>query len=246
MYPIKMVLFDLDDTLLHFDDYWENSVKEAFRNHFFTSEMNINDLFEVFNNVEQILVKKLDSKQISFDEYRVKRFLYSMDQMGKTTDVETAINFEMFYQSISKKHMKPNVMINKTIKDLSNYYQIGVLTNGSKGWQNDKLEAIELDGIIPKEYVFISEDIGYEKPSPEIYHYVLSMTSLPPEQVLVVGDSWTNDVAAPMEQGMQAIWLNKKKKLVPQEPRPLAVIDKLEELRALLISNRDRGPRIAH
>ncbi|RAV14885.1 hypothetical protein DQG23_31130 [Paenibacillus contaminans] len=43
MYPIKLVLFDLDDTLLHFDDYWENSVKDAFRNHFFTSEMNSNE-----------------------------------------------------------------------------------------------------------------------------------------------------------------------------------------------------------
>ncbi|PWW04869.1 hypothetical protein DFQ01_106154 [Paenibacillus cellulosilyticus] len=65
--------------------------------------------------------------------------------MGKTTDVETAINLEMFYQSISKRHMKPNVMINKTIKDLSNHYQIGVLTNGRKGWKSDKLEAIGLE-----------------------------------------------------------------------------------------------------
>jgi HAD superfamily hydrolase (TIGR01549 family) len=242
MCPIKLVLFDLDDTLLHFADYWENSVKDAFRNHHFTSEMNSNDLFEVFSNVEQFLVKKLDSKQISFDEYRTKRFLYSMDQMGKTTDVETANNFEMFYQSISKKHMKPNVMINKTIKDLSNYYQIGVLTNGSKGWQNEKLEAIGLDSIIPKEYVFISEVIGYEKPSPEIYHYVLSMTSLPPEQVLVVGDSWTNDVVAPIQEGLKAIWLNKKNYQVPQEPRPLAVITEIEELRAILLSQVGDSP----
>ncbi|WP_116064658.1 HAD family hydrolase [Cohnella phaseoli] len=111
------------------------------------------------------------------------------------------------------------------------------MTNGSKGWQDDKLEAIGLDGIIPKEYVFISEVIGYEKPSPEIYHYVLSMTSLPPEQVLVVGDSWTNDVAAPIQEGLKAIWLNKKNYQVPQEPRPLAVITEIEELRAILLSH---------
>jgi putative hydrolase of the HAD superfamily len=99
------------------------------------------------------------------------------------------------------------------------------------------LEAIKLDGIFPKEYVFISEVIGYEKPSPEIYHYVLSMTSLQPEQVLVVGDSWTNDVAAPIQEGMKAIWLNKKNHQVPQEPCPLAVITEVEELRAILLSH---------
>lgn len=237
MNPIKMVLFDLDDTLVHFDDYWEISVKEAFRNHFFTRGMNFNDLFEVFNKVDRFLVQKLDSQQITIDEYRIKRFLNSMEQIGKTTDVETAINFESLYQSIGKKNMKPNVKVNKLIAELSNCYQIGVLTNGSKGWQLDKLEAIGLSGVFPKEYVFISEDIGYDKPNPEIYHHVLSMASLPPDQVLVVGDSWANDVIAPIQQGLKAIWLNKKNNQVPQEPQPLAVITELEELRAILLSH---------
>jgi len=236
MNAIKMVLFDLDDTLLHFDDYWEVSVKDAFRNHFYTRDLDADELFEAFHHAEQSLVKKLDSQQITFDEYRTQRFLVAMDQMGQPTDIETAIDFEMFYQSLSKKHMKPNLMINQMIKDLLNQYQVGILTNGTRGWQTAKLEAMGLDRIIPESNVFISEVIGHEKPSPEIYHYVLRTTSLQPEQVLVVGDSWTNDVAAPIRAGMKAIWLNKKNVQVPQAPRPLAVIAEIEELRAILMS----------
>jgi len=238
MRPIKLVLFDLDDTLVHFDDYRDISFKETFRNHFFTQEMNVNDVFEVFHNIDQLLVQKLDSHQISVDEYRINRFLCTMEQMGKTSDVETAISFENLYQSIGKKNMKPNVKVNQLIAELNNHYQTGVLTNGGRGWQLDKLEAIGLHRVFAKEYVFISEDIGYSKPSPEIYHHVLSRAALPPDQILIVGDSWANDVIAPIQQGLRAIWLNKKNSQpphVPKDSQPLAVITELEELRAILI-----------
>lgn len=243
MCPIKLVLFDLDDTLVHFDDYWEISVKETFKKHFFTKELNTNDLFEVFHEVDRLLVEKLDSQQITIDDYRINRFLYTMEQVGKMTDTEIAVDFERIFQSIGKSNMKPDDEVNKLIVDLGSYYKLGIITNGSVDWQLDKLEAIGLSETFPKDYVFISSEIGYEKPNKEIYQHVLDRASLQPDQVLIVGDSWTNDVLAPMKQGMQAIWLNKKKKLVPQEPRPLAIIDKLEELRTLLISNR---LRLAH
>lgn len=236
MNPIKLVLFDLDDTLVHFDDYWEMTVKETFRNHLITREMNINDLFEVFDEVDELLVGKLDSQQLSIHEYRIQRYLQSMDKMGKTADVEGAILFESLYQSIGKKNMKPNVIVNKLIAELSNHYQIGIITNGSKGWQLDKIEAIGLNDVFPKDYVFISEDIGYEKPSPEIYHHVRSKASLLADQILVVGDSWANDVMGPIQQGLKAIWFNKENKQVPQGAKPLAVITELEELRPLLLS----------
>jgi len=235
MEHIKMILFDLDDTLVHFDDYWEISVKEAFINHSFTKDLDSNILFEIFNTVDRHLVQKLDSQQISINEYRVQRFLNSMEQVGRKPNIEMANDFERFYQSIGKKNMKPNFSVNGLIEELKDYYQIGVLTNGSKGWQLDKLEAIGLNAIFSKDYVFISEDIGYEKPSREIYHHVLKTVSLKPYQVLVVGDSWTNDVVGPIQQGMQAIWLNKKKIKPPLEPSPLATINHLLELREILL-----------
>jgi HAD superfamily hydrolase (TIGR01549 family) len=235
MNPIKLVLFDLDDTLVHFDDYWEKSVKEALRDHFFTKDMNANELFEVFKRVDNALVQQLDSLQISLDEYRVKRFLYSMEQIGKTTDSETALDFEQLYQSKAKSNMKPNMAVNKLITELNSRYLIGVLTNGSRSWQLHKLEAIGLHGVFPNEHVFISGEIGYEKPLPGIYNHVIRIVSLQPDQVLVIGDSWLNDVSGPIQQGMQAIWFNKKKKQIPSGPRPLAVINQLEELRDILL-----------
>ncbi|MUT67406.1 HAD family hydrolase [Paenibacillus sp. NEAU-GSW1] len=234
MRPIKLILFDLDDTLVHFDDYYEASVKDTFKSHFFTRDMNIDDLYGVFDEVNRALVQKLDSQQISIDEFRIKRFLFSMERVGKMTDVDTALEFERLYQRVAKSNMKPNEGVNKLIAELKDFYQIGVITNGSKDWQYDKLQAIGLNSVFPKDYVFISGEIGFEKPSPEIYHHVLRSSSVQSDQVLVVGDSWINDVMGPIQQGMQAVWLNKKNQ-APGGPGPLAVISELEELRKILL-----------
>ncbi|AZN43038.1 HAD family hydrolase [Paenibacillus albus] len=235
MMPIKLILFDLDDTLLHFDDYWEISVKEVLSNHFYTKEMNVNELYGVFEQVNQGMIEKLDSGQVTIDEFRIQRFVRTMEQVGKHADEELAISFENLYQSISKRYMKPNVLTKQLVTELSNHYQLGVLTNGSRDWQLSKLDAIELIDVIPPEHIFISGEIGHEKPNPEIYQHVIRSAALSPEQVLVVGDSWKNDIEGPIRQGFQAIWLNCKNKQLPEAPLPLAIITELEELRAILL-----------
>ncbi|MWC29697.1 HAD family hydrolase [Paenibacillus sp. MMS18-CY102] len=238
MGQIKLILFDLDDTLVHFDDYWETSMKEAFAKHDFTRAMDTNRVYEIFREIDLRLVQQLDSQQITIEQFRIRRFVECMEQVGEVVDEATAIDFELFYQSIAKKNMKPNEAVNKLIGELQREYRVGALTNGSEGWQLDKLEAIGLNEVISEETLFISGRIGHEKPSPEIYIHVVQTAGVQPDEVLVVGDSWANDVAGPIGQGMQAVWMNKKQQKAPtgpSAPQPLAVITDLEELRGLLL-----------
>ena len=66
----KLILFDLDDTLLYFDDYWEQSTKETFRTFSLTSNLNIDDLFSILKVKEISLVQKYHNQEISMEEYR--------------------------------------------------------------------------------------------------------------------------------------------------------------------------------
>jgi FMN phosphatase YigB (HAD superfamily) len=36
----KLIFFDLDDTLIHFEDYWKLSLKETFRRYEFLKDLN--------------------------------------------------------------------------------------------------------------------------------------------------------------------------------------------------------------
>jgi HAD superfamily hydrolase (TIGR01509 family) len=48
---------------------------------------------------------------------------------------------------------------------------------------------------------------GYRKPSPRIFQRVLDVWKLPPEQVVMIGDSPSNDIAGAEAVGMKTIWL---------------------------------------
>jgi len=91
-----------------------------------------------------------------------------------------------------------------------------------------------LDRIFTEDNVFVSDRLGVAKPKPDAYRIPAAKLGVPPEAVLFVGDSWMNDVAGPMEVGMQAVWLNRKGLPQPPGPDPLAIVADLAELEALI------------
>ncbi len=57
--------------------------------------------------------------------------------------------------------------------------------------------------------LFISSEIGWVKPAEQFYSQVTRRLNLAPEQILLIGDDWENDVAAPRRFGWQAWFLNR-------------------------------------
>lgn len=69
------------------------------------------------------------------------------------------------------------------------------------------------------------EDAGSMKPSEEFYHSVLMHTELDPEEVVMVGDSWTRDLKPAQELGIRTVLLSSE-----EEGDPDFRISKLSEL----------------
>ncbi|MDG0841875.1 HAD-IA family hydrolase [Staphylococcus equorum] len=64
-----------------------------------------------------------------------------------------------------------------------------------------------------KNNIFISEDIGSEKPDSAAFLKVDHMLNIKPEDTIYVGDSWENDVTGSLNAGMKPIWFNGDKKI---------------------------------
>lgn len=76
-------------------------------------------------------------------------------------------------------------------KDLSLKYQIGLFSNIYKGIVPELIR----QGFIPNikfSYLFISCDIGMQKPDRDIYEFVLQKTGLLPKEILFVDDKEEN------------------------------------------------------
>ena len=58
-----------------------------------------------------------------------------------------------------------------------------------------------LDGI------FISDEIGYEKPQIEFFNYVFDrIPTKNPDEVIIIGDSLTSDIAGGIRAGIHTCW----------------------------------------
>lgn len=80
--------------------------------------------------------------------------------------------------------------------------------------RDDILKAIEFHGLKPAG-VFTSEDARSYKPRKELFELALKSTGLSPEQVVHIGDSLSSDVKGAMSVGINAIWVNRSRREIP-------------------------------
>lgn len=77
-------------------------------------------------------------------------------------------------------------------------------------------------------HVFISSELGAEKPDRMVFDHAAAALGCAPAEILHVGDSWDHDVAGALGAGWQAAWLDRKHP-APADPRVLH-LRSLEEL----------------
>ena len=78
---------------------------------------------------------------------------------------------------------------------------------------------------ITVDHIFTSEGLQVYKPQRAFYRAILSALALPPEEVLFVGDSLTDDVLGPARAGMKTCWVNRKGQPAPTPPPDYTVSD---------------------
>jgi len=121
----------------------------------------------------------------------------------------------------------------KALKHIaSRGFKIGVVTNGSTGSQNGKLDAMGLRPFLS--CVVVSETVGIKKPDPRIYQLALDDLKARAVTTAFVGDNPELDILPPRKLGMTAIWLAGVFQWPVNEPPPKFTIHSLEDLNGLL------------
>ncbi|MEX0703426.1 MAG: HAD-IA family hydrolase [Planctomycetales bacterium] len=87
----------------------------------------------------------------------------------------------------------------------------------------------DLPGLQDVDVPLISSLVGYRKPSRFFYDAAAAALRLPPQELLVVGDDWENDVEGARRAGLQAVFLDRQ-----AATRPTSAIHSLRELLSVL------------
>jgi HAD superfamily hydrolase (TIGR01509 family) len=230
----KVILFDLDDTLIHFEDYWKVSILETFRKHHSTQGIEPSEFFTAYLRQNGIYEDKYHRQEITLQQFRNYRLIQALLEFDREIGENIADDFNKLHKEISKTYMRARPSLIKLLQDIKENYLIGIVTNGIANWQYDKLDSIGIRELFSNEAIIISDEVGYEKPHPEIYLKALELFQVSAEEVIFIGDSWKNDVEGPANLGIRSIWLNKKNEYVHDNSKLMGVVSDLLEIKRLL------------
>ncbi len=167
---MKLIIFDLGGVCL--SNHWGKKERQAFSRDFGLD----------YNNLEEYHlknVKKANTGKISEVEY----FDGLFSAQNKELQTKKAIDYTR-----SKNYAFQDVL--RLILLLKQNYRIIALTNEMKEAANFRIKKFDLIKYFEK--VFISAEIGYEKPDKEIYDYVLKEININPEEVIFIDNRLEN------------------------------------------------------
>lgn len=220
---IRVILWDIDNTLLSFSAAEKAALYKEFEE-FELGEFN-DEMLQCYIEINRKYWQALERGEMTKPEILVGRFeeffkLYNLP-------VEKASAFNERYQVLLGDTICFHDDAYNIVRGLKGKILQCAASNGTKVAQVKKLKNSGLDQLL--ELIFISEDVGAEKPAKEFFDKVLSEVSvwlenneakltgvegcqgeLKPSEIIIVGDSLTSDILGGNNAGIQTCWYNPK------------------------------------
>ena len=202
----KLLLMDLDNTLLDFDRSEKEALTKTLRH--YGIEAN-DELLSQYSSINQKYWNLLEKKEVLREDIVYLRF----EEFFKTCLNRNIDGHEVneIYHNLLKELGYPLPEAEEFLKKAKKLgYKILIISNGSKGINPNR---IEKSGI--KDYfdeVYISEEMGYDKPDVRFFDQLLKKHPNKDEMV-IIGDSLTSDIQSGINLGIPTIWFNRTNKV---------------------------------
>jgi len=195
------LLFDADGTILDYRAAEAYSLKAAAS--FFGLEVG-EEILKLYQEINSALWAELEKGFITSLELRVKRFKMLSSRMG--WDVSADEFSRVYLQELGRSgFMMPGAA--EMLKDLPGGTGKAVITNGIKDTQYGRLKTASL--LSSFDEIIISEEAGVAKPAAGFFDYTLKrIGSRKIEEMLVIGDSLSSDIAGGAGYGIDTCWFN--------------------------------------
>ena len=198
---IKTILWDIDGTILNFQSAAENSLKNTFRK-FGYGEIT-DELLHMYEEINDVYWCKLEKGEITKEKLLVERFLEFFTKIGVETTRVKEFNQAYLNGLLDTVVFMPEAY--ETVKKLHPQYKQYIVTNGVKQLQRQKIAKAKIEEFF--DGIFISDEIGHEKPHIEFFNYVFDrIPTKNPDDVIIIGDSLTSDIAGGIHAGIHTCW----------------------------------------
>ena len=217
------ILFDADNTLLDFVRSEREALTDALRAlHVEPCE----EMLQTYSRINDAVWKKLERGEIDKITLRTARFVEFCEHYALAVD--PIVLAEHYLSALATKSFLMAGAL-EVCEHLAADCRLYIITNGIAAVQHGRLDHSPLRPFF--EEIFISDEIGVEKPDPAYFARVMArIPDFNPKTTLVVGDSLTSDIAGGIAAGLDTCWLNAKGKEPPKDMKITYVITRLEDV----------------
>lgn len=227
------LLIDLDDTLWDFRRNSKIAMQEIYNdyelNQYYDSFESFYDIYMVKNHQ---LWEQYAKGEITKDYLSLERFLYPLRVVGNE-DVELAkkLGKDFLYRTTMQTNLVDGAI--ETLEYLkAQGHTLSIISNGFVEVQYTKLRR---SGLIPYfANVFLSEEIGYQKPDIRFFQAVLDRLNASPSECLVIGDNFQTDIQGAQNANIRAVFYKNNADLPLNCEFMGQIIENLVEIKAIL------------
>lgn len=203
----NVILWDVDGTLLNFDKAEKYALRQCFAK--FDLKECTDAMISRYAEINKRYWKRLEAGEITKEQVLLERFSeffqkehIRCDKIKEFNDeYQVRLGDKIFFNDDSKSLLE-------RLKGKAKQYAV---TNGTYVAQKRKLENSGLDVLF--DGIFISDQIGYEKPDIRFFDYIWKQTGVyEKDDVLIVGDSLTSDMQGGNNAGIRCCWYNPEDK----------------------------------
>lgn len=225
---VEFLFIDLDDTILDFKKAEHVAVKKTLADFGVEPTDAICSRYSIINQQHW---EAMERKELTRQQVLEGRFAVLFAELG--VDVDAAVCSRHYTQNLAIGHyFLPGAR--EAVEALSGKYKLYMTSNGTAWVQRSRLESADIEKFFLD--IFISQEIGYNKPAPE--YFVGCFAKIPdfdPAKAMIVGDSLSSDILGGKNAGIATCWVNPKHKPVG-DIVPDYEIEDLTQLEKLLDS----------
>lgn len=206
------ILFDVDDTL------YDQTIPfmEAYTEYFGAEpEIPADRFYPVTRKYSDQVYSQAMAGTITMEEMYIYRTQKAFEEFSVRISDQEALEFQKAYGERQHQiHMSP--VMQNLLSFCAGRAELGIITNGPSGHQWDKVRSLQAERWIPHENVFVSADVGAEKPDRRIFDHASRTMKLNHAEVWFVGDSYPLDILGAVNAGWNAVWLNRRDRKRPE------------------------------
>ena len=197
---IEFLFLDLDDTIFDFQKAEKLAIRKTIAA--FGAEVT-DEVLGRYHVINKAHWEKLERGELTREQVLVQRFAVLFTELG--IDVDATACARTYERNLSIGHyFLPGA--EEAVDRLSKKYRLFLASNGTTSVQKGRMTSANLYRFFEK--VFVSQEIGYNKPSLEYFSACFAqIPGFDPKKAMMVGDSLTSDILGGINAGIATCWV---------------------------------------